>query len=400
MKTMRKIVFMIMLCLSQLFIQCSSDDNKTFEEKTFTEQEINEITILTNFLSTDIGIDVNHIAYDLDLGGFIIDGDVLMPLEEARDRYAYSNSKITTKTNQRRSEYKMTPEISESIKLFITPEVPSDWKIAINQAINNWNTINSSIHITIVDALSLSNIKIDAWNGGSAKAIAYASMPYYSGNPGNSLSINTYYNYLKASTKVNVMIHELGHTFGLNHTNTTDGTLIPCTPISDMNSEMHSIAEEWINGFTYYDNVAISTLYPVAVGTKKLYRYKKDNFYFYSTNACEITPGKDGYVLDGDCGYIYTSQIPGTIPLYRHVNDTSDKGHGLYTSNASSKGVIIGYLYNYQAPGTTALYDFSYHYPTLSGVIDFSGSGIRYTTGFVIHKSLRNKGIYNDGFIF
>jgi len=38
--------------------------------------------------------------------------------------------------------------------------------------------------------------------------------------------------------------------------------------------------------------------------------------------------------------------------------------------------------------------------PTLYGTVDVLGSGVRRTKGFVLHKFLRNKAIYKDGFIF
>lgn len=91
---------------------------------------------------------------------------------------------------------------------------------------------------------------------------------------------------------------------------------------------------------------------------KKLYRYKKNQYYFYATNACEITPGKDGYIFDGDAGYLYSTQVSGTVPLYRIVNGTTVKDHRLNKIKSSSNDVIVGYLFPTQQPGTTALYSY------------------------------------------
>lgn len=357
MKPVKKIGLLIALCLSQLFIQCSTDDNKVIEEKIAAEQYTDEVILLRDFLSKSLPMDIKKIIYDSDLSAFIIDGDVLMPLEQARGHYSHSNSGITSKTKQRGSEYKMTLAIAASIKVYISPEVSSEWRIAIDQAINHWNTINSSIAITVVNTSTSSNIKINAWDGGLTKAIAYGSLPYFNGEPGDSILINTFYNNLSMTKKVHAMVHEFGHTFGLNHTNQSQGPLLPCTPISDDASVMFSIVREW-TGFTPFDNIAISTLYPVAVGTKKLYRYKKDQYYFYTTDACEITPDKDGYVFDGDAGYLYSKQITGTVPLYRILNGTTVKDHRLNKIQTSSSDVILGYLYLKQQPGTTALYSY------------------------------------------
>jgi hypothetical protein len=355
---MRKIKIMgllVALCLSQFVIQCSNDDNKKKEAKT-TENYSEEVIMLRNFLSKSINTDLKYIMYDSKTNNFIIGGDARISLEDARVRLNNANSKFTSKANQRGGDYKMTTEISALVQVYISPEVPSEWKIALNQAINNWNNVNSSINISIANTKSYSTIVVDSWNGGSSKEIAYGSMPYYNGQPGQSISINTYYNYITPTQKVTVMTHELGHNFGLNHTDQSIGSLIPCTPLSDFGSVMHSIAEKWIDGFTYYDKVAISTLYPVRLGTKKIFRYKKNQYFFYTTDACEITPSKDGYVFDGDAGYIYSNQISGTVPLYRSLNGISSKDHKLSTIQKTTEDVVLGYLYPTQESGTIPLY--------------------------------------------
>lgn len=154
--------------------------------------------------------------------------------------------------------------------------VPSDWKIAISEAITNWNKVNSSINITTQNIKSNLTIVIDSWESNSTQGIANAYMASSTGQPGKAIFINTYFNNLSASKKINAMVHELGHNFGLTHTNELKGTLISCTPLVDYDSVMFPITHEW-TGFSVYDNIAISTLYPVAVDAKKLYRYKKIN---------------------------------------------------------------------------------------------------------------------------
>jgi hypothetical protein len=80
------------------------------------------------------------------------------------------------------------------------------------------------------------------------------------------MTINTYYNSLDAGRKLFAMAHEMGHNFGLLHTNQTDGALIPGTPTTDANSVMNSFVLPW-NGFTYYDQVAVQVLYPGTTGS-------------------------------------------------------------------------------------------------------------------------------------
>ena len=352
MGTSKKIRLLIALCFSLLLIHCSNDDNKEIKSEKYSD----EVIELRDFLSAKMVVDLKNITYDSDKSAFIIDGDMIMSLENAREYYNRSNLKIADKANQMRTFMLMNLESSASIKVYIEPEVSPKWRIAVNEAIDNWNSLNSSITLTIVNIPASSNIKVNAWNGTVNESIASADTPNYKGQPGKFVTINAYYNNLDDSKKVNVMIHEFGHNFGLEHTNKTVGELIPCTPISDINSVMHSIAEDWISGFSYYDKVAISTLYSVATGTKKLYRYKKNQYYFYSADACEIVPDKEGYSFDGDAGYLYSTQILGTVPLYRSLNGTTIKDHKLSTIQKTSDDIILGYIYPNQTAGTIPLY--------------------------------------------
>ncbi|KAF2330263.1 M57 family metalloprotease [Flavobacterium daemonense] len=389
MKTAKQIGMMIALFCTLFFIQCSSDENKKEDEET-TEHYSDEINLLREFISTNRHYNIKKIAYDSDRSVFIIEGDILISLEDVRSDYNEFNKKSTSKSKQRIASYIVAPEIAKAIKIYVYPEVSLDWQIAITEAVKNWNGINSNISITIVTTLGVANIKVTAENKGRNGTIAEAFSSTSTGRPGSNIYINSAYNTLEVSNKIFAMTHELGHTLGLDHNNDPDGFLIPCTPISDPSSIMVPINDVW-KGFSYYDNVAISTLYPVAVGAKKLYRYKKNQYFFYSINPCEITPGKDGYIFDGEAGYLYSTQVLGTVPLYRSVNGDVGQGHKLSKSQTSSSDVLLGYIYSEKVSGTTALY-----------CIKNVGQFDRYTTkkedalivltyGYVLDKLLSNE---------
>ncbi|KUJ61797.1 hypothetical protein AR687_11300 [Flavobacteriaceae bacterium CRH] len=347
----------IVFCSSHLFVQCSSDDNKKDTEQPVIEQYTDDVIMLRKFLSTSLHIDINKIIYDSGISSFIIDGDVVMPIEEARDHYSDSSCKNSNKTNQQYSGYKMKPEMAGSVQVYISPEVTSEWRIAINKAIIIWNNTNSSINITTTNTTTSLSINIIMGEIPEKYTIANASYPS-GGGPGKRMKINTIYmNKLNDTDRLHTIIHELGHNFGLGHTEETEGSLIPCTSSKDIGSIMFGMHDD-NTAFTYFDNVAISTLYPIAIGTKKLYKYRKDQYYFYTTDPCEIIPSKDGYLLVGDAGYLYETQIPGTVPLYRILNGSTVKDHKLNKNQTSSNDVILGYLYPTQQPGTTALYSY------------------------------------------
>jgi len=385
-----KKMFLIIFLLSQLFIRCSSDDNCVkVAEREMTEEEVLEINQLSNFLSEDLGITLKKIIYSPSKSAFVIDGDILMPLEDARQRLKKTDLKITDKANQRVSKKLIAPQFASSIQVYIYPEVPLEWRNAINESIKNWNNANTNLNLTVVKDQPLYGIKITMFDGGNIPAIAYGSLP--SGLPGDSITINTYYNNLEESKKINALTHEFGHCFGLLHTNDTDAALIPCTPVSEMNSVMFSLNQTW-NGFTYYDNVAISTLYPVGLGTKKMYTFRKNKSFLYSSDPCEINPEKNDCILQEEACYLYSTQVEGTVPLYRSY-DADSQGHQLSRVQTSTDDVIQGYLYPTQQPGTTPLYRVThyefrpqgniYHY--LYTTEDW-GAPFQIITGYVIKR--------------
>lgn len=354
-KKLTQIFNIFVVCLLLTFIQCTTD-SKTVEETVTEIVNTDEISQLSNFISNSTGIDLQKIAFDSKKNIFVIDADIHMSLKDAREHYNKSISKNTNKTAQRSYTYLMTPINSSSIQVYISPDVPSDWQIAINQAITNWNNINSSITISLVNAPTLTSINIGIYYDAATSTVAYASLPNAAGESGKLIQINTKYNSLTANQKVFAITHEMGHNFGLTHTDVSSYSLIPCTPVSDSASIMNSIVSTWTN-YSTHDNIAISTLYPVVVGTKKLYRYffQNSSDHFYTTNPCELSGG----VFEKDAGYLYTTNVPGTVPLYRYYSSYYSDHY--YTINMQSYSRFVyekieGYLYTTPQPGTTPLY--------------------------------------------
>lgn len=120
----------------------------------------------------------------------------------------------------------------------------------------------------------------------------------------------------------------------------------------------------------------IFSLFPVSAfcqpdNTKSLHRMRNDRIqnHFYTADASEkATFKKNGYKYEGVIGKVYTTQVPGSVPLVRLYN-ASEKNH-FYTAHPKSvweplttrsysryvyEGVV-GYVFKNAKPGHIPLY--------------------------------------------
>jgi hypothetical protein len=84
----------------------------------------------------------------------------------------------------------------------------------------------------------------------------------------------------------------------------------------------------------------------------------------YSTNAGDVSA--NGARSEGIAGYVASSQVEGTVPLYRLSNS---KGDNVLTTDANLKSMlqgqgyqdngVAGYVASTQLPGTEPLYQLS-----------------------------------------
>jgi predicted Zn-dependent protease len=277
-KGLKPLVCLALLTLITFTQSCKKSDLP--KEETISSEEMQQ---LKTFVSTSTGLPLTSVEYNPAKKEFVAAKDIIVSLANARQRVKNTeiSSPGTQRTGQRVYTYTVTPTNAASIAIYADNTVPTDWLAALDQAIANWNSTNSHVYMkrvsnTLVTTTSgrgknkttvtssvppAYNIVVKTLYDASTSMVAQAYMPYYNGTVGNEVDINTYYNTLSASYKTFALTHELGHSIGLTHTDGTYGNLIPGTPVTDPNSVMNSYVLPW-NGFTAYDIIAVTTLYP------------------------------------------------------------------------------------------------------------------------------------------
>ena len=245
----------------------SACDNE-LEVVDFEEQE----KLLSTSIENDMRI-IQSLGFDtLDVvelkSGYLIQGDI----------YIEKSKLVTYSQPQTRQAYHTTGLIGHpkqrSITVGVDSSIPAsgvdDWRDEIQEAINLWNPL-SNLKMTYTTAANPDIlIRSDVSAPLSNNTIAAGSWPM-NGKPGPSIWINLDYDYNKTIPrlqKIYNMVHELGHCFGLRHTNwksrnESNAYDIYGTPDSDPYSVMNGgTAEYQWSGFSEGDKKAIEYLYP------------------------------------------------------------------------------------------------------------------------------------------
>lgn len=199
---------------------------------------------------------------------YLIEGDILfekskLPFyNKAQTRQAYHTTGLIAYPKQK--------TITVGVESSIPTSGVDNWREEIQEAINLWNPLSNLKMTYTSEANPDILIRSDSSDPLPNNVIAAASWPM-NGQPGSSIRINLdYYNNktIPRLQKIYNMVHELGHCFGLRHTNwqtigESTANHIDGTPSSDPNSIMNGgTAEYQWNRFSDGDKWAIKKLYP------------------------------------------------------------------------------------------------------------------------------------------
>jgi hypothetical protein len=247
-----------------VFSSCQKEDLASVPEK---PAQTAHIADLQNFLVNSTGYSKEQINYSSEKKEFVLDGDGIISLQEAEEHLKRESEGVefltkvesVTDAAQRKYTYVVAPT-KTYVNIYVDASVPSNWSTQLNNAILNWNSVNSKLVLVRTSVATSAQVIVKTYYSTSS-TIATGQYPSAYGSPGRYVNINTYHNGLSDSKKLFTLTHELGHVFGFTHTNGTFGTLIAGTNDSDPSSIMNSFVLDW-KGFTANDQLAIRAVYP------------------------------------------------------------------------------------------------------------------------------------------
>lgn len=226
-------------------------------------------------------------------------------------------------------------------------------------AINAYNAIpNCRLNFNITNNANQDILITNATIGGNTCGAAEWG---FNGRPGNIIRIDR--DFINSFGINNdqirrLIIHEMGHTIGLRHTNwiTNDGinqqndvqANITATNIFGTTADANADADPMsvMNGstcngspadFSPQDILALQQIYPEnppVAGSVPIYRYwnRGNGDHFYTPNINELGDGNNaGYRFEGIGFYAFTNQVPNSARVFRYWN--TGNGDHFYTTN-------------------------------------------------------------------
>lgn len=238
-----------------------------------------EIAEMKQYLADTYGFAPESIEEEHD--HFVVEGDQRFDMCHFWENFAYATdnefmvdaaqqNEVATDRRHYRWSYLVTN--SNNVLVTVLPNVPQVWRTAITKAVSDWNALNGRLKFSIQYRTTIQNGTVNiSMNTTYLDPIDYAIADYPTSNgyPGREIHINPAYNSeaaLNANGKVGVIAHEIGHTLGIRHTDSGQGSLITnvsttCRNNTDRYSVM-SAQGSFYYGFTVCDKEAYKALYP------------------------------------------------------------------------------------------------------------------------------------------
>ncbi|RZS90610.1 M57 family metalloprotease [Aquimarina brevivitae] len=240
-----------------ILTEANTDLIKILEENDIDPQKV-VITDEYVILEGDIGIPISAILEDARAGKGNISKQAL------RDKSTFEGGRVSNEYNNR-------------IRIAMAADMRPDWMEALRQAINRFNEINECrIHYTYVTGsahtyISYKNLNGTIGFGEWPQKTIHSNLKTYR-KPGSKIHIHPNQKNQSLNLKIELLLHEMGHTLGFEHTfkdanhraqysSNYDGDHISGTPIYDPLSVMAPAIAHDNGQFSYYDKIALQKVY-------------------------------------------------------------------------------------------------------------------------------------------
>jgi hypothetical protein len=220
--------------------------------------------VVIEYLVNTFGFSANDICF-IDDDIISAEGDILFSKSNIlSDIETLNNDNGITTRVHRKANYLVTA--MSNIVVNVGQISHTGWKTAVSQAASEWNALNGGITFQVIDNPNASStIMVYLSPINDLTIVAEAPIPS-NGYPGSFVRINsnTQNNYTSSQMKF-AMAHELGHTIGFMHTDTSEGVKLwtyfsNCDSSIDAFSVMRPTIGNW-SGFSMCDEQAFYTIY-------------------------------------------------------------------------------------------------------------------------------------------
>ncbi len=244
--------YVLMFSFLLLFIQCSKEttvDELADDSHDKVEQAVINILNKIGFNTTDTEVIKDNDQY-------LVEGDIMISKEYLE---------IASMAHKQRRT-RMIISCNNLQVITIKSDLEGIFDTALTNAVTEWNTaLDGLISFRLINNNN-ADIRVQNSDGTeNGNFIGRAKAPL-NGRPGNMIVIRPNSriggNVISTRKWKDIMMHEIGHTIGLAHTNDTNRELIAGTPRNDGNSLMNSgDGTGNLRSLSSNDILAVNTLY-------------------------------------------------------------------------------------------------------------------------------------------